>query len=633
MERWLESAFADSTANFVSNPLPKKGESIDIFFRILEDAPVTGVLLRAKPNGAETLNAMKKAYVKNGLQYYKQRVRPFEDVFRYQIYIVTNDCVYYLTQRGLTTYIPDETYDFQILTNYQQPSWINGCVFYQIFPERFCNGNPHNDVVAGEYTFAGHPTQRIEDWEADPKPYDRSFCLDFYGGDLEGVRAKIPYLKKLGVTAIYLNPIFTAATIHKYDCLDYFSVDPHFGGDQALVELSEALHKEGMRLIVDVSINHTGTAHCWFNKEGLFFPKSTGAYNNPETPERGFYFFSEGNSYKAWMNVETLPTLNYTSEALRDRIYRSPDSLVRKWLKPPYSIDGWRFDVADVMARNDELQLHHEVWPELRKSIKEENPDAYILAEDWSDCAEFLRGNEWDSPMNYFGCARPLREFAGEGDLFNMRNPMLRDKQYKPSARHLAERIRNHLSKLPSVMQENQFNLLDSHDVSRLHNNRKLDPRHVRGAVITMFALPGAVNIYYGDEAAINGWIESVEGCRFPMPWSKDIEAEESYRFYSTLNALKKESAAFHSGSFRIISDDDYVFACARFTADELIIAVFSTDDQARELRIPLDHFGICGASGVHGADVFGRGGFHIDGTEAVIAVEPHESYLFRFTV
>ena len=142
-----------------------------------------------------------------------------------------------------------------------------------------------------------------------------------------------------------------------------------------------------MKLILDVSINHTGIANKWFNRDGTFFPKNQGAYNNPDSEERSYYFFKEDNSYKAWWDVATLPTLNYTSQKLRNRLYRDSDSLVKKWLKPPYSIDGWRFDVADVMARNDEIQLHHEVWPEINASIKEENPQAYVLAEDWTDCS------------------------------------------------------------------------------------------------------------------------------------------------------------------------------------------------------------------------------------------------------
>ena len=150
---------------------------------------------------------------------------------------------------------------------------------------------------------------------------------------LQGIQQKIPYLKELGVTALYLNPIFYAPSSHKYDCLDYFHVDPHFGGDQALADLSAALHANGMKLILDISINHTGIAHKWFNRDGDWFDKKIGAYNNPYALERKYYFFQEDNSYHGWFNVDTMPTLNYTSEELRHIIYRGEDSVLKKWLK------------------------------------------------------------------------------------------------------------------------------------------------------------------------------------------------------------------------------------------------------------------------------------------------------------
>ena len=349
--------------------------------------------------------------------------------------------VYFYTQNGITTYVPDFTYDFVILADYVQPEWVKDAVFYQIFPERFCNGDESNDVQDGEYARDGHPTIKMKSWDDPALTYQEGFCLDFYGGDLQGITRKIPYLKELGVTALYLNPIFTAPSVHKYDCLDYFHVDPHFGGDEALAELSKALHENGMKLILDISINHTGIDHKWFNKDGIWFDKSVGAYNNPDAPERAYYFFGDNNSYLPWLGVETLPTLNYTSDALREVIYRAEDSVLKKWLKPPYSIDGWRFDVANIMGRKDELQLSHELWPEIRQSIREVNPQAYILAEEWGDCGAYLQGSEWDAPMNYYGCGRVIRQFLGEPDLFMARNPILRQVPYKMTAEDVKNRV------------------------------------------------------------------------------------------------------------------------------------------------------------------------------------------------
>ena len=629
MEQWLNSIYTDGTKYFVSNPLPKKGEEVTISIRMLEDSPAIAVLLRTKLNGIEQLITMEKYKVKNKLAYYKASVKVYEDVLQYHFYIATENMIYYYNQKEITTYIPDETYDFKILVDYNQPSWVKKSVFYQIFPDRFCNGNKELDVKSGEYSFDGHKTIHVDNWDTVPASYEESFCLDFYGGDLEGIEKKIPYLKKLGVNALYLNPIFYAATVHKYDCLDYFKVDPHLGGDEALANLSKALHENDMKLILDVSINHTGTANKWFNKEGLFFDKSVGAYNNKDAKERKYYFFKDNNEYKSWFNVETLPTLNYTSEDLRNIIYKSEDSLVKKWLKPPYNIDGWRFDVADVMARNNELQLHHEVWPGIRKSIKETNKDAYILAEHWGDCAEFLKGDEWDSPMNYFGCTRPIREFLGETDLLNQRNKTLRNIKYKMTAKDLSNRIMEHLSKLPTVIQENQFNLLDSHDIPRLHNNKEINFEEYRGAVIMLFTLIGCTNIYYGDEVGLDGRTNDMEGCRYPMNWHADLDSSVYYNLYHKLAHIKKNNKAFTEGGFKIISNDDYVFSYARFTEDSLWIMIVSTDEEEREIEIPINIFGKEVFNKKE--DEFGRKlNYRLEDGKIILKVEPHNGYIFE---
>lgn len=482
-------------------------------------------------------------------------------------------------------------------------------------------------MQSGEYSLNGFDTIAVKDWNAAPVEYDEGHCLDFYGGDLQGITQKIPYLKKLGVTAVYLNPIFLAPSVHKYDCIDFFNVDPHFGGNEALAELSAALHANGMQLILDISINHTGTAHRWFNRDGLFFSKSEGAYNNPDCDERNFYFFGEGNEYHGWHNISDLPTLNYTSDKLRDIIYRAEDSVLRKWLKPPYCIDGWRFDVADVFARMDEIQLSHTVWPEIRKAIREENPQAYILAEDWGDCAQYMQGSEWDAPMNYYGCTRPLRQFLGQPDLFLSRNEILRSVPYKMTAEDVKARIVQHLCRMPFALWQNQFNLLDSHDVSRLHNDPNVNRGEYRGAVMMMFALIGAPSVYYGDEAEADGRLYTNEGCRYTMPWDKDFESGELYALYHTLMKLKTESAALCDGGMKFLYAEGSVLALARFTEEEAYVAVMSVSDREEKAIIP---FGVIGAK--CGKDIFGAELYAsaISDRETELTIPAHTAYFIK---
>ena len=633
MDKWLESIYSDGTREFVSNPSPKLFETVTVKLRMYEDAPVKHVFLRSIPNGAERLEEAHIVKKERGFVYYEAPLAITENRIQYHFYIVCEDVVYFYNQKEITTYVPDHTYDFVLLADYVQPEWVKKAVFYQIFPERFCNGNPENDVQSGEYSHDGHPTIKMDSWEDKALTYQEGFCLDFYGGDLEGVKEKIPYLKELGVTAVYLNPIFEAPSVHKYDCIDYFHVDPHFGGDEALAELSAALHENDMKLILDISINHTGTSHKWFNKDGVYFDKSIGAYNNPDSVERNYYFFKDDNTYHGWYDNASLPTLNYTADSLRDVIYRAEDSVLKKWLKPPYSIDGWRFDVADVFARNNEVQLAHELWPEIRKSIREVNPQAYILAEDWGDCAHYMQGDEWDSPMNYYGCGRVIRQFLGEPDLFMGRNEILKKVPYKMTAEDVKGRVVEHLSKLPYVMWENQFNLFDSHDVSRLHNNPKVNPDEYRGAIIFQFMLVGAASIYYGDEAGIDGVLDTNEGCRYPMPWSKDYKNSEVYQMYRTMAHMKAEHKALSEGGMKFLYAEGNVVAIARFCEDEVFVSVISTSDKTEKIRLPL---GAVGAECPKGdADVFGKKLIYekMDQNSIEFVVEAHQSYFMECSV
>lgn len=627
MKDWLNSVYSDGSKYFVSNPLPKKGETIRISMRCIENDDLNGVIFRGKVNGAEQLITMNKEKVVNGLTYYSCEITVWEDELRYQFYLVTKKDIYYYTQYRITDYIPDEIYDFSILTDYKQSEWVKNSVFYQIFPDRFYNGDPSNDVLTDEYQFQGHGTIHVKDWDMEPKDYSHSFSLDFYGGDLIGIKEKIPYLKELGVTAVYINPIFKAATVHRYDCIDYFEIDEHLGGNEALAELSQALHENDMKIVLDISINHTGSESRWFNESCTFYPESIGAYHNKDAKERSYYFINEDNSYLGWFGVKSLPVLNYTSNELKDTIYRASDSVIKKWLKEPYSIDGWRFDVADVMARNNQFQLHKEVWPEIRNSIKDEKADGYVLAEDWGDCLEHLRGNEWDATMNYFACARPIREFVGEIDLFQQRKEELRFHLSKMTGDNLRNRIIQFYGKLPFVMQEVQFNLIDSHDVNRLHNNDNISYEDYKTAVILYFTLPGTPSIYYGDEVGINGRIWDVEGCRYPMPWKEGQEQSRCYQLYQSLARLKTTKEVLMFGGLQFISSNDYTLVYARCADTKTIFIIASVDDKASLVTIPYTYYGYtkcCNVTDLLGAKL----DWQVDNNKLYMKVPPHSSYL-----
>ena len=614
---WLSSVFSDGTKNFVSDPVPDIGETVEITIQMRADAPIKHVLVRSIPNGAERYDTAELTKERHGLKYYTAKVPITEYRTAYQFDLVTEDCIYFYTQKGITTYIPDHTYDFVLLSDYLQPEWVKGAVFYQIFPERFANGNPDNDVRNGEYEYQGHRSIHMDSWDALPLPPEQGNAVDFFGGDLDGIIQKLDYLQQeVGVTALYINPVFSSFSTHKYDCIDYFHVDEHFGGDEALARLCDAVHKRGMKIILDISINHTGIEHKWV-KEG-----------------RPYYFKKADGSLQGWFDVETLPILDYRNEELRDLIYRREDSVLLKWLRPPYSIDGWRFDVADVFARNNEVQLADELWVEICGAIRRENPEAFIIGEDWGDCAKFLQGHQWNSPMNYFGFGRIIRQFAGLPDLFLERHKEFADAHYAMTAQDVVERTIEHYAKIPQVIADCQMNLFDSHDIARMHNYDEIDFDKWKAAVIAQLLWTGIPCIYYGDELGIDGYTCHDAGFRYPMPWNHVTEEGRCHlEVVKTMTRLRQGSDAFSHGSRKVLVADGRVLAVARFFGDEIYIGVISMEDEARSIELPLADIGVdrlAASSETEMVDLFGTtlpGGKEWKDSGRML-IEAHGAYL-----
>ena len=422
--------------------------------------------------------------------------------------------------------------------------------------------------------------------------------------------------------------------MHKYDALDYFEVDPSLGGEEALIKLSDEMHKRGMKLMLDISVNHTSSAAKWFNKKGEFYSKDIGAYNNPLSEERNYYFIDQDGSYEAWWNIETMPSLNYSSQELKNKIYIDDDSVLKKWMKSPYNIDGWRFDVADVMARNERVNVYYDLWEEINKELKSVNPEAIILAEEWSDATEMYNGSRWDSTMNYFSCARPIREFAGEGDLFVNRNPGLAKINYKTTGQHLKNRILQFAEKVPGQIQYQMMNLIDSHDVSRLHNNSFVDIDLYKGAVITLFGQPGAVSVYYGDEKYLDGRVNSNEGCRYPMDWSQDLPSDkkEIFDLYKMMGNFKAKNETFKSGGFKIVHASETTFAFTRFLDDEVFLFIWDKDKSAeeKEIEFPLYEYGMQDSKV---EILLGDNHFYKENDMLKIKVKPGKACLMHFTL
>ena len=549
MARYLRSGVG---ASFVEPLCPRKGESVVVRCRVLS-SDVEWVRIAVESDYAPDI-MLRHEMVREG------------DVFSVELGMADRRLRYwfeacvrgvgsvYLSKRGEGHVCPLLRDAFELIADLDVPSWIPNSVCYQIFPDRFAKGDPSVGVKGGDYVFDGHSPIAM-DWNHEPLQYGEGHCLDFFNGDLKGVADKVPHFKELGVTALYLNPIGCSMTTHRYDCTDYFHVDPKLGGDAAYASMLDVMHQNGIKVITDISINHTGTEHPWFRSA-----KAGGV-------EREFYYEDGEGDFDYWFGVKTLPQLNYRSERLRELVFQGEGSVLRKFLRAPFNQDGWRMDVATCVGVNKDDRMCHEIWREVRSSVKGVNPQAYIVGECWEDASSFLEGDQWDATMNYVGCSRPLRSWMGEEDRYfcrNMNDPGV----CRPfTARELGENLCCQLASLPSQMVYQQMNLIDSHDIPRLYNHGQVFDRDLYfGAVMMQFVLPGMPSIYYGDEVALAGPMGTAEDCRYPMQWDRSKWDMSFYDLYCSLGRLRSTfKDALGTGVWEFGYCDDDVLEFTRY--------------------------------------------------------------------
>ena len=548
---WQQSIYHGGSEQYVSKSYPRLGETVHLRIRVASDAPVTAVYLRTFPDGEQAFTPMQKAQTTATAQWWEVPLVVREPVVNYRFLLVSGDGVWTYTADGPTQTVPLDATDFRILTDYVAPEWVKTAVFYQIFPDRFANGDPTTNPKPDEFEYRGFRPQTYE-WE-QIAPEEQPFPIVFYGGDLPGIVSKLDYLQALGVDTLYLNPIFTAHSNHKYDVVDYNSVDPHFGGEKALTALRDALTQRGMNYILDIVPNHCGYWHEWFQQ----------AQQDPTAPEADFFTFTNHpDEYESWLGVWSLPKLNYQSEELRRRIYEGANSVFKRWLRPPFSSDGWRVDVANMLGRQGAIQIGKEVAHGIRQAVKETRSDAYLMGENFFDGTSQLQGDEWDGLMNYSGFSSPLAYWLKgfEVGAIGLNGTVASSATWPTTA--LAETWQQYLSVVPWQLALQQFNLLDSHDVPRirslLHEN---DALH-RLAAIVQFTFPGAPCVYYGDEI---GMVDDPNlrqrGC---MIWDESRWDHDLLAFYKKLIKLRRETAVLHNGSFQILAVEEDTIAYQR---------------------------------------------------------------------
>ncbi|WP_276731471.1 glycoside hydrolase family 13 protein [Bacillus sp. (in: firmicutes)] len=419
---------------------------------------------------------------------------------------------------------------------FQAPEWVKSTVWYQIFPERFANGredlSPENALPWGS---------------KDPD------VNDFFGGDLQGIIDKLDYLEELGVNGIYVTPIFSAPSNHKYDTLDYYSIDPHFGDPELFRTLVSQLHQRGMRIMLDAVFNHIGSAS----------PQWQDVVKN-----------GAQSRYKDWFHIHSFPV----KEDNYDRFAFTPDmpklntanpevqryllDIALYWIRE-FDIDGWRLDVAN--------EVDHVFWKTFRQAVSAEKPDVYILGEIWHSAEPWLRGDEFHAVMNY-PFTEPMMEYFADRTI--------------PASR-MAHRMNAHLMNGMKQANEVMFNLLDSHDTKRLLTRCRNDEKKARALLAFMFAQTGSPCIYYGTEIGLDG--ENDPLCRKCMVWEKEKQNQDMLRFMKRLIALRKqEHTLLTEGNLEwiLLDDQNDLISFSRTLNEKTMIYFFNQGDGTRHISL-----------------------------------------------
>jgi cyclomaltodextrinase len=420
------------------------------------------------------------------------------------------------------------------------PDWVQDAVFYQIFPDRFANGDTEND-----------PPNLVK-WGSNPTTWG------FQGGDLAGILQKFDYLLDLGITAIYLNPIFRATSNHRYNTTDYYQIDSKLGNLDDFHKLITHAHKKGVRIILDGVFNHCGRGFFAFNDvlENQDYSPYRNWYHIKRFPVNA-YSWGESTDYLGWWGMKSLPKFNTGNLATRKYLL----GVARYWIEQ--GADGWRLDVPNEI--NDDS-----FWAEFRQVVKSANPEAYLVGEIWQPDQRWVGDAHFDGLMDY-----PVMEAVTSWLASNTLD-----------AAHFAEKVEGLLSFYPRENSYGMYVLVGSHDTERILTKLGSNVDKVKLAYLFLFAYPGAPAIYYGDEIGLEGGKDPA--CRGAFPWEEAQWNVELRNYVKHLVQLRKSHPALRRGDYqRIAQDQSICYAFTRFTGDEQVLVLLNAS--GRQLKLELD--------------------------------------------
>ncbi len=625
-----KALFCDETENFKFPYEPDAGNTVKLKIRTLANDVLKVYAM---------INGIKRTAVKiksvNGFDYYETSFKCPEKPVHYYFELFDEDDKVCYNRLGCVENAQAE-YDFSFVPGFKVPDWAKGAVFYQIFTDRFCNGNPDNDVDDNEYYYTKSHSKRIREWDKFPDDLD---VHNFYGGDLQGVWCKLDYLQDLGVEAVLFNPLFVSPSNHKYDTQDYDYIDPHLAvieddcdhrmqfwekhngfapkyikrstslknlekSNEYFALLVKEMHRRGMRIVMDGVFNHCGSFNKWLDREGIYLNKEgyeVGAYQSAKSPYRSYFKFKKPaeakSAYEGWWGYETLPKLNYEhSRELEDYIL----STGAKWVSEPYNADGWRLDVAADLGHSE--RFNHAFWKKFHQRVREDNPEAFIFAEHYGSPAKWFAGCEWDSVMNYDAFMEPVTYFLTGME----KHSESFDAGRLHDGKQFFDTIIKNMARFPRPALDAALNQLSNHDHSRFltRTNRTVgrlatkgphaaaegvDARTMELAVLIQMTWPGSPGVYYGDEAGQVGWTDP--DSRRTYPWGR--EDRGLLEFHKAAIALRKRISCLKMGSVKPLDAGNGYIAYGRFDKNDCCVVVLNCLDNEISLSVPVWEIGV----------------------------------------
>ena len=550
MEHLIYEPHHDGSPLYLEQESVPLGSQVRVRVRTSTHRPVDEVWLRTVEDAEPFFTACTVERTDGDTVWWTGQVHVRNPVQRYRFMLVTGDSFRWLNQAGVFDRDVTDAHDFRVTSYDAPPDWGRDAVVYQIFPDRFARSDAADDRPAPAWAV---PAQ----WGDLPIHEGPDTPLQYYGGDLDGIVEHLDHLETLGVDTIYLTPVFPGESNHRYNASTFDVVDPLLGGDEAYRRLVDAAHVRGMRILGDLTSNHTGDTHEWFRR----------AVGEPEAAERSFYFFDEEGRHEGWKGYDTLPKLDHLDEEVGRRMRE----VVEHWLA--FGLDGWRIDVANMTGRRADVDIAHDVARDLRRAAVRVRPDALVLAEHGHDATGDLDGDGWHGTMNYYGFSFPVWEWLRDPDhpVPSFGLPVGVPRRDGVAA---VEAMRDFTASFGWRAVTASWNILGSHDSPRIRTTTGSPALHHLAAVL-QFTLPGVPMVFAGDELGLEG--VDGEDSRRTMPWQDRAHWDTAtLDLYAALVRLRRDHVALRRGGLRWvrIGADDVGFL--REHPDETVLVTVS---------------------------------------------------------